>query len=223
MLSGAVAEAARSARDEEAGTVEVTELARPEPAADAVGAEAAKGYDLLVVGIDPTVAPEGGLADAVAAAAERFDGPLAIAAARGPHRDDPERAALSVLAVIDGTRAARRGAEIAVTLARSAGAPLTVLFVSEGKGRLAGLRQDDGDGVARGARPRREGRAAVRTEIPRHPGAGARDPAPGAGRRPRPDRDRRHPPRRRGARCSGRSPRRCWRPRLDRSVLFLAS
>ncbi len=149
VLSSAVTEAARRAQqgtgpgpdDEEAGTVEVTEFAREAPAAEAVGEEAAKGYDLLIVGIDPTVAPEGGLADAVAQAAERFDGPLAIAAARGAHRDDPARAALSVLAVIDGTRAARRGAEIAVTLARGAGAPLTVLFLSEAAGtrRLTGL------------------------------------------------------------------------------------
>lgn len=154
VLSDAVAEAARGARrgteqgpaNEEAGTVEVTELARAMPAAEAVGEEAAKGYDLLIVGIDPTVAPGGGLADAVAQAAERFDGPLAIAAARGAHRHDPERAALSVLAVIDDTRAARRGAEIAVTLARGADAPLTVLFLSDAAGtrrRLAGLAQGD--------------------------------------------------------------------------------
>ncbi|NGM36844.1 universal stress protein [Methylobacterium sp. DB0501] len=150
VLSGTVAQAAegarQEARDPETGAVEVTELARPEPAAEAVREEAAKGYDLLIVGIDPTVAPEGGLADAVAGAAERFDGPLAVAAARGAHRADPERAALSVLAVVDGTQAARRGAEIAVTLARGAGAPLTVLFLSEGNGvgrRLAGPRQSD--------------------------------------------------------------------------------
>ncbi|UHC19221.1 cation:proton antiporter [Methylobacterium currus] len=149
-LSGTVAEAAKGARqgarDEDTGVVEVTELARAAPAAEAVGEEAAKGYDLLIVGIDPTVAPEGGLADAVAGAAERFDGPLAIAAARGAHRADPERAALSVLAVIDGTQAARRGAEIAVTLARGTGAPLTVLFLSEAAGtrrRLTGLAQGD--------------------------------------------------------------------------------
>ncbi|MGX7705111.1 cation:proton antiporter domain-containing protein [Methylobacterium sp. Gmos1] len=146
ILAGAVADAAHGARDEETGAVEVTELVRAEPAAEAVAEEAANGYDLLIVGIDPTVAPQGGLADAVAGAAERFDGPLAIAAARGAHRDDPGRAALSILAVIDGTRAARRGAEIAVTLARGAGAPLTVLFLSQAAGarrRLTGLGESD--------------------------------------------------------------------------------
>lgn len=147
ILSDTVAQAAEGARqegrDQETGAVEVTELARPEPAVETVGEEAANGYDLLLVGIDPTVAPQGGLADAIAIAAERFDGPLAVAAARGTHRADPERAALAVLAVVDGTQAARRGAEIAVTLARGAGAPLTVLFLSEGEGRLAGLRQGD--------------------------------------------------------------------------------
>ncbi|WP_246102019.1 cation:proton antiporter [Methylobacterium terricola] len=143
VLTGAVARAAEGARAEETGAVEVTERARPEPAAEVVGEEAAKGYDLLIVGIDPTVSPEGGLADTVAGAAERFDGPLAVAAARGAHRADPEHAALAVLAVIDGTQAARRGAEIAVTLARGAGGTLTVLFLSEGPGRLAGLRQAD--------------------------------------------------------------------------------
>ncbi|WP_244539615.1 cation:proton antiporter [Methylobacterium sp. 174MFSha1.1] len=149
VLSGTVSEAAEGARDEEAGAVEVTELVRDAPAAEAVAEEAAKGYDLLIVGIDPTVAPEGGLADAVAGAAERFDGPLAIAAARGAHREDPERAALSILAVIDGTRAARRGAEVAVTLARGAGAPLTVLFLSQAAGprrRLTGLTTGLGQG-----------------------------------------------------------------------------
>ena len=142
-LAGAVTAAAEAARGEEAAPVEVTEHASPAPAAEAVGDEAAKGYDLLIVGIDPTVAPEGGLADAVAGAAERFEGPLAIAAARGAHRDDPD-APLAILAVIDGTEAARRGAEIAVTLARGANAPLCVLFLADGAGRhLAGMRQGD--------------------------------------------------------------------------------
>ncbi|AWN53269.1 cation:proton antiporter [Methylobacterium sp. 17Sr1-1] len=191
VLSGAVAEAAHGARDEEAGAVEVTELVRDAPAAEAVAEEAAKGYDLLIVGIDPTVAPEGGLADAVADAAERFDGPLSIAAARGAHREDPERAALSILAVVDGTRAARRGAEVAVTLARGAGAPLTVLFLSQGAGprRLTGLATGLGQGDAAalrdvldlaeqaGLRVRTEVRAtrAPEREILRRARAGNRD------------------------------------------------
>lgn len=168
VLSGAVTEAAEGAREGEAGAVDVTELAREAPAAEAVGEEAAKGYDLLIVGIDPTVAPEGGLADAVAGAAERFDGPLAIAAARGAHRTDPERAALSVLAVVDGTRAARRGAEVAVTLARGAGAPLTVLFLAETavtRHRLSGLRQADASALREVLDLAEQAGLRVRTEV----------------------------------------------------------
>jgi Kef-type K+ transport system membrane component KefB/nucleotide-binding universal stress UspA family protein len=177
-LSGAVVEAAQEgAGDGETRTVEVTELTRDEPAAEALSAEARKGYDLLIVGIDPAVAPHAGLAESVAGAAERFDGPLAVAVARGAHRADPERAALSLLAVVDGTQAARRGAEIAVTLARGTGAPLTVLFLAEAAGtgrRLAGLRQGDAAALREVLDHAEQNGVRVRTEL-RHARAPERE------------------------------------------------
>jgi hypothetical protein len=48
--------------------------------------EARKGYGLLVIGVEPTVTTGGEFSEKIAA---DFDGPFAIAVARGAHRADP--------------------------------------------------------------------------------------------------------------------------------------
>ncbi len=53
------------------------------PTEEAVASEARKGYDLLVIGVEPVVAPEGGFHPEVARIARGFEGPLAVAVARG--------------------------------------------------------------------------------------------------------------------------------------------
>ena len=110
--------------------VDVTTRVQEAPTEEAVASEARKGYDLLVIGLEPIVGPDGGFDEQVIRAANGFDGPLAIVAARGVHLVAPTEATLDILVPITGTDVSRRGAEIALALARSAGAPVTALHVS---------------------------------------------------------------------------------------------
>lgn len=105
--------------------------------------EARKGYDFLVAGLDPARGETGGFSPEIVAAARAFEGPLAVAVARGAHERDPARGPLRILAPITGTPASRRAAEIAIELARANRAQVSVLFIS-------------GDYSARGAAKRRQ-------------------------------------------------------------------
>jgi nucleotide-binding universal stress UspA family protein len=100
-----------------------------------VATEAKKGYDFLVVGIEPTAARGGGFNAEVARVAGAFEGPFAIVAARAEHVEDPQGAPLSILVAVNGTEVSRRGAEVALAMARAAHAPVTALFVSNAGAR----------------------------------------------------------------------------------------
>ena len=100
------------------------------PAHDAVAEEARKGYDLLVLGVGPTVGPEGGFSEEVARVAGAFEGPLALATARGAHEKEPLNGRLSILAPVTGAEVSRRGAEVALALAKAADAQVTLLSVA---------------------------------------------------------------------------------------------
>lgn len=124
---------ARRARPEEAAeTLDVAVKARlkPAPLEEALSAEAPKGYDFLVIGLDPVRMPGGGFNPEIAGSARAFHGPLAVVVARGPHERDPVGAPLRILAPVTGAIQTRRSAEVAIELARAARAHLTVLFVS---------------------------------------------------------------------------------------------
>lgn len=110
--------------------VDVTTRVSAAPAEEAVASEAKKGYDLLVIGVEPTVAPQGGFHDEVTRIARGFDGPIAVVVARGAHIPDPQRADLDILVPITGTEVSRRGAEVAFALARATASPVTALYVS---------------------------------------------------------------------------------------------
>jgi Kef-type K+ transport system membrane component KefB/nucleotide-binding universal stress UspA family protein len=130
------AEDARRARPEEAAeTQDVAVKARPEPAVfeDALSWEAPKGYDFLVIGVDPAQMPDGGFNSEIAASARSFAGPSAVAIARGAHKRDPA-APLKILAPVTGAANTRRAAEVAIELARAARTELTILFVADASG-----------------------------------------------------------------------------------------
>ncbi len=102
------------------------------PKAEAVAAEAKKGYDLLIIGLDKTVARKRDFADDVTRLAAGFEGPLAVSDARGLHREEPLPGKLSILVPVNGTDVSRRAAEVAIVLARVSQAPLTALYVNPG-------------------------------------------------------------------------------------------
>ena len=113
------------------GPVEVTTIVHELPSAAAVAAEAKKGYDLLIVGLEHTAKAEGAaeIHEDVAQIAQGFDGPVAITATRGELDRMPNHG-LSILVPVNGTEQAKRGAEAAIVMARATNSTLTVLYVA---------------------------------------------------------------------------------------------
>ena len=91
--------------------------------------EARKGYDLLVIGVEKTTAAHGGFHEQIARMAAGFDGPLAVAVARGSHLQKPPQRSLNILVPVRGNKVSRRGAEVALALARGGTSAVTALYV----------------------------------------------------------------------------------------------
>lgn len=138
---GEMAEAARSVRsaaeqadrhtdEEERSAAEVEIKVQPLPSAQAVEEEASKGYGLLVIGIEPTVAPRGGLHPRLSELAARFQGPLAIAIARGALVADPQLIGKGILVPLTGSGVSRNGLEVALALSHAASVPVTALAIA---------------------------------------------------------------------------------------------
>src|SRR3984893_6124600 len=108
---GAIVEAAASAA--EIASAHAEAVATPvdittrqaELTEQAIAEEARKGYDLLLIGVEPAVSADGEIDAKIAGIAAAFDGPIAIAVARGPHYQEPAGAShLDVLVPISRTR-----------------------------------------------------------------------------------------------------------------------
>jgi K+:H+ antiporter len=123
------AEAAVAVKEDAAADVERIEPKPDRSLEEVIKEEARKGYDLLVIGIDPAAAPTGGFHDNVSRIARLFDGAVVVVAARGQNDRDPQGSRISILTPVTGNEVSRRGAELAITLAKAAQAPVTVLSV----------------------------------------------------------------------------------------------
>ncbi|MGY3444932.1 MULTISPECIES: cation:proton antiporter domain-containing protein [unclassified Bradyrhizobium] len=131
------AEASAEADADGGGNVDVISRAPEETVAEAIAEEAKKGFDLLVVGMDAVAGPDGGFDRRINELTSGFDGPLAIAAAKGVHADEPAANARKILVPVSGSNVSRRGAEVAIALARLASEPLQVVYVSTTRDRGA--------------------------------------------------------------------------------------
>jgi nucleotide-binding universal stress UspA family protein len=100
-----------------------------EPPAAVVAREARKGYGFLLIGVDNAAAAPGGFDDGITRIAAGFGGPFAVVIARGPHLDAPPEDAMSILVPVRGNEASRRGAEVALALARAGRGTVTALYV----------------------------------------------------------------------------------------------
>jgi nucleotide-binding universal stress UspA family protein len=116
--------------------VEVTTIVHEAPGPDVIAAEAKKGYDLMVIGVEKTAHRGQDFHDSVTSLAKGFDGPLAITAVHGGLADKPA-GKLSILVPVNGTEPSRRAAEVAITIARASKASLTVLYVAARSGSRA--------------------------------------------------------------------------------------
>ena len=102
-----------------------------QPASAAVAREARKGYDLLVIGVSPACDKGGALSPKVSEVASAYDGPVAIVDARGTHQEEATAASFRILMPIRATLYSRRGAEVAIELARTTSSSIEALFVSD--------------------------------------------------------------------------------------------
>jgi Kef-type K+ transport system membrane component KefB/nucleotide-binding universal stress UspA family protein len=118
-----------SAKREESPTIDVIVRKHDVAPDEAIVTEARRGYDLLVVGIDDAVAKRGGFHDTLSTLVRNFEGSIAIAIARGAHQENAAAPVAKVLAPVTGNENARRGAEVAITLAQAAHAPASTLSI----------------------------------------------------------------------------------------------
>ena len=96
--------------------------------------EARKGYDLMFIGLDDSVEEDGSFAPRITQLTTGFEGPLMVLANSG--EDAPHLTARSrILVPVNGSPQSRRAAEVAFALARSTGAKVHTLFVSQTDGR----------------------------------------------------------------------------------------
>ncbi len=130
-VKGAAEEVKTRQKGEEKADIEVdvTTIVHKSPSAEAVALEAKKGYDLLLIGVDKTSAPNKEFHPAVTEIAQGFAGSLVVTATRGD-LDKLPNSDLSILVPVNGTEQARRGAEVALVLARGTDALVTVLYVA---------------------------------------------------------------------------------------------
>jgi Kef-type K+ transport system membrane component KefB/nucleotide-binding universal stress UspA family protein len=135
----AVAQAARSPDETktseempEPKKLDVTTKTEKGPSQEAIAREAEKGYDLLVIGLGKTIVHGNEFHDGITEVAAGFEGPLAVADARGLHLEEPIEGRLNILVPVNGTATSRHAAEVAIVLARACTAPLTALYVTAG-------------------------------------------------------------------------------------------
>ena len=109
--------------------VEVTTIVHEAPGPETIAEEAAKGYDLMLIGLEKTNVRGKDFHESVTSLAQGFKGPLGITLVRGDLAAKP-RGRLNILVPINGTEPSRRAAEVAITIARASKASLTVLYVA---------------------------------------------------------------------------------------------
>ncbi|WP_314947270.1 cation:proton antiporter [Bradyrhizobium cosmicum] len=147
--------------DGDTGNVDVLTRARRAELGETIAEEARKGFDLLVVGIDKVAAAKDRFDRKIEHIAAKFEGPLAIVAAKGKHLKQPMPDALNILVPVSGSGVSKRGAEVAVALAQAGSGSLRVIYVattrdkgaqrgvSHGLSQEAGILKDASDLAAR--------------------------------------------------------------------------
>jgi nucleotide-binding universal stress UspA family protein len=70
-----------------------------------------------------------------------YEGPFAVAVARGVHDGDPIGGRMRILAPVTGTAISKHAAEVSIELARAAHADLTILYVSRAQPRPDAISQ----------------------------------------------------------------------------------
>jgi Kef-type K+ transport system membrane component KefB/nucleotide-binding universal stress UspA family protein len=115
--------------DKRADIVARVEPGKPE---EAIKAEAEKGFDLLLLGLDKATVAAGGFSAAVNRIAADFAGPIALVMA-GDGDEIVAAEGFNILVPVNGTDAARHGAEFAFALSPPRASKITALHVASRK------------------------------------------------------------------------------------------
>ncbi|GIQ75118.1 Na+/H+ antiporter [Bradyrhizobium sp. RD5-C2] len=97
---------------------------------DTLAEEARKGFDLLVVGKEKTLGGKDLFDRTIEDIGATFKGPLALVVGKGDHLKKLAPSGLKILVPVSGSAVSRRGAEVAIALARISPDPLKVVYVS---------------------------------------------------------------------------------------------
>jgi K+:H+ antiporter len=122
--------------------LDVTTIVEEAPKSQAVAEEAEKGYSLMIVGLEKTVARRNEFHEDITKLAAGFEGPLAVADARDKLLEEPLDVKFNILVPVNGSEYSRRAAEVATAIARASHAPLTALYVAPG-GRKRSRRYEE--------------------------------------------------------------------------------
>jgi Kef-type K+ transport system membrane component KefB/nucleotide-binding universal stress UspA family protein len=120
------------------GTTPQVSLLRAETettdAEEAIAREATKGYDLLILGVEDAIGPDGSLHEDLGRITGGFERPLGVVLGRGKLLEQPT-SRLRILVPVSGNNVSRRAAEVAVMLARAQDMPITFLYVTRGRNK----------------------------------------------------------------------------------------
>ena len=100
---------------------------------EAIRAEAEKGFDLLLLGIDRPTAAGSGFSAVVNRIAQGFAGPIALVMTGDRQDDVAATEGFNILVPVNGTDAARHGAEFAFALSSPRASKITALHVANRK------------------------------------------------------------------------------------------
>jgi Kef-type K+ transport system membrane component KefB/nucleotide-binding universal stress UspA family protein len=128
--SGHLAVDAEERDDKRADIVARVEVGQPE---QAIKAEAEKGFDLLLLGIDRAALAGGVFSSVVNGVSRDFAGPIALVIAGEGRSDLAADQGFRILVPVNGTDAARHGAEFAFALSPSGESRITALHVANRK------------------------------------------------------------------------------------------
>ncbi|MGE0749074.1 MAG: cation:proton antiporter [Variibacter sp.] len=142
-----VREAAKNAETvAEVGAVDVITRSHELAPVDAIAEEARRGYDLMIVGVHPAVT-RGEFNAETSKLAGAFEGSIVIVDTRGDHAKDPLAGKLSILTPVTGNETSRRGAEVAITIAKSAKASVEAITVIAPEPRTRRQRRREAESV----------------------------------------------------------------------------
>jgi len=100
---------------------------------EAIKLEAEKGFDLLLLGIDEPTIASGGFSAAVNRIAANFAGPIALVMTGDREDEFVTAEGFNILVPVNGTDAARQGAEFAFALSPAQASKITALHVANRK------------------------------------------------------------------------------------------